>query len=121
MSRLHTNFNTQKSFNFAISPFLVFGIGFLMQVYALRFHSDTAFFGLALFVTVALSAVGFAYALQSLEEKNTAKKTIGLVINTRFILAFVIIIGNNISDMYKILNPNKPTPGVRKDRKMPTR
>lgn len=99
---MSTSYNSIKGFQFGIIAIVCFLIFLLLKGLAgaeyISIDTYTYVGGFAMILAVVSSLIGFFYAMKSLKEPNSTKKTIGLIVNTILILLFLVTTIVNIID-----------------------
>ncbi len=97
------NINSHKGFNYGILGSLLIVIMVIITKSLHNLNSDTSsmIIGLLTISAGIISIVGLINSLKGVNDSNTYKKVIGLILNIGITLLFIYVIAANVSDLYK--------------------
>lgn len=99
---MNTSVNSQKGFQFGIIAIVCFLVFLLLKGMTgaeyISIDTYTYVGGFMMILVVVASLIGFFYAMKSLKEPNSMKKTLALIINTILLVLFVVTTIVNIID-----------------------
>ncbi len=96
--------NSEKSFIYSLIVLALFIVMILMHIFQVIIKYDFSnLYSLISIVIMVLISFGSYYAFTGLRDKNSAKKFIGLILNTGYLILFISIMIVNIQDLYKAI------------------
>ncbi len=97
-----TGYNSNKGFQFGIIAVICFVVFLILKRLAGAQHiaidTYTYIAGFIMILTVVSSLIGFFFAMKSIKEPKSTKKTIGLCVNIVLIILFLVTTVINIID-----------------------
>ena len=96
--------NSEKSFRYSLIVLALFIMMILMHILQEFMKQDFSnFYGFISIVIMALISFGSYHAVTGLKDRNSAKKIIGIILNTGYLILFISLIIANVLDLYKAI------------------